>query len=316
MAGGSGQIGHALARDWQARGHEVVVLARGPTVPSGTKRVAWDGENVGPWCEALEGCDVVVNLAGRSVNCRYSKKNLDAMLRSRVVSTTVMGEAIARCSAPPKVWLQMSTATIYAHRFDAPNDEVTGIIGGHEHDAPAHWKRSIEIATAWENALTAAPTSNSATRRVALRTSMVMAPDRDGIFDTLMGLVRGGLGGSMKGGRQYMSWIHVHDFVAALDFIVAHKELDGVVNVCSPNPIPQRTFMAVLRKAARCRVGFSATGWMAAIGAFFMRTETELLFKSRRVVPKRLLDAGFSFAFPHWEQAAQDLVHQLRARTS
>jgi len=249
---------------------------------------------------------VVVNLAGRSVNCRYTQKNMDAMMSSRVASTRAVGLAIAQAARPPRLWLQMSTATIYAHRFDAPNDEASGIIGGSEPDAPSYWRFSIEIAQAWEREQTEAETPR--TRKVALRSAMVMSPDPGGIFDILFGLTRRGLGGTMAGGSQFMSWIHERDFVRAIEFLIAREDMSGPVNLAAPNPLPQKEFMAVLRLASGMRVGLPVTKWMAEIGAFFLRTDTELTFKSRRVVPGRLLDAGFAFDFPDWPAAAKDLV--------
>ncbi len=205
----------------------------------------------------------------------------------------------------------MSTATIYAHRFDAPNDESAGLIGGSEPDAPAYWARSVEIAKAWEAALAEVDTPH--TRKLALRTAMVMSPDRGGIFDVLLGLVRAGLGGSVAGGAQYVSWIHERDLVRAVLHLIEHEELEGPVNLAAPGPLPQRDFMAALRSAYGRGVGLPATAWMAEIGAFFLRTDTELLLKSRRVVPGRLLDSGFRFEHTKWPEAARDLVASWRA---
>jgi uncharacterized protein (TIGR01777 family) len=272
--------------------------------------VGWDGRDDGAWAGELDGADVVVNLAGRSVDCRYSRANLDAMMRSRVDSTRAVGRAIARAARPPRAWLQMSTATIYAHRFDAANDEATGRIGGGEPDAPAYWSFSVEIAKAWERAQ--CETETSATRKVALRTAMVMSPDRGGIFDVLHGMVRRGLGGPIGGGRQYVSWIHHRDFVRAVEWLIARDDFEGAVNLAAPNPLPQRDFMAALRHAAGVRIGLPATRWMAEIGAFVLRTDTELLLKSRRVVPGRLLAAGFAFELPEWPPAAVELVAAAR----
>jgi uncharacterized protein (TIGR01777 family) len=310
IPGGSGQVGQVLARTWGAAGHEVVVLGRGRAVPAG-RLVPWDGRTRGDWAREVDGADVVFNLAGRSVNCRYTLANLREMMDSRVESTRVVGEAIGAAARPPRVWLQMSTGTIYAHRFDAPNDEATGLIGGDEPDAPAYWRRSIEIAQAWERTLAEAATP--ATRKVALRTAMVMSPDAGGVFDVLLGLVRRGLGGASAGGRQYVSWIHDRDFVRAAELLIARDDLDGPVNLASPGPLPQRDFMAALRAAWGRRVGLPAARWMLEVGAFFLRTDTELLLKSRRVVPGRLLDAGFTFEFPEWHAAAADLVARWRA---
>ena len=303
IPGGSGQIGQILQRHWRAKGHRVVVLSR---TGAGDDALPWDGRTMGPWAKAFDGADVVVNLAGRTVDCRYTEVNLRQMMDSRVDSTRVVGEAIAQAIRPPAVWLQMSTATVYAHRLDAPNDEATGIIGGHEPGVPAYWRRSIDIALAWEAALQAAPTPR--TRKVAMRTAMIMSPDADGIFDVLRKLTRAGLGGAIGGGAQYVSWMHHCDLCAAMDFVIGHRDLSGAINFASPNPLPQQEFQAVLRRALGVSIGLPATRWMAEIGAFVLRTDTELLLKSRRVVPSRLLQAGFDFAFPTWPAAAADLV--------
>jgi uncharacterized protein (TIGR01777 family) len=308
LAGGSGQLGQVLARSMHAAGHDLVVLSRSPS--NVARAVAWDARSAGAWRQELDGADVVVNLAGRNVNCRYTAANRAAILQSRVESTRAIGEAIAAARRPPAVWLQMSTATIYAHRFDAANDERTGIIGGTEPDAPRSWRFSIEVARAWEEELARAATPR--TRRVALRAAMVMSPDRGGIFDTLLGLVRRGLGGPVGGGRQYVSWIHEQDFVGAIEWLIARDAVEGPVNVSAPEPLPYRDFMTVLRRAAGVRVGVPAPGWALSLGAVLMRTEPELVLKSRRVVPGRLLDGGFAFAFPRWDGAAADLCRRWR----
>jgi hypothetical protein len=309
IPGGTGQVGQILARALSARGHRVVVLGRGVQGEAG--RVPWDGRTLGPWAGELDGADAVVNLAGRSVNCRYTRANLQAMMSSRVDSTRVVGLAIEKAARPPRVWLQMSTATIYAHRFDAPNDEATGQLGGEEPGVPAYWKFSIEIAQAWERTQREAHTPH--TRQVALRGAMVMSPDRGGIFDVLRGLTRVGLGGPVAGGRQFISWIHERDFVRAVELLLDREEIAGPVNLAAPNPLPQRAFMAALRAALGSRLGLPATRWMIEIGAFFLRTDSELLLKSRRVIPGRLLEAGFTFEFPEWPAAARDLIERYRA---
>jgi len=310
IPGGSGQVGQILARAWGARGHDVVVLARSPGAAAG-RWVPWDGRTLGPWAREVSGADAVVNLAGRTVNCRYTQENLREMLSSRVESTRIVGEAIARAAAPPRVWLQMSTATIYAHRYDAPNGERDGVLGGSEPDVPAYWAYSVKVAREWEAAQAGVETPR--TRQVALRTSMVMSPDRDGIFDVMLGLVRKGLGGNAGDGRQYVSWIHDGDLVRALDFILERDDLAGAVNVASPGPLPYAAFMRAFREAWGTRVGLPATKWMLEVGAWAMGTDTELVLKSRRVVPARLLDAGFRFEHGDWPSAARDLVARWRA---
>lgn len=309
IPGGTGQVGTILNRELTAAGHDVVVLTRRPTRD---REVRWDGETQGPWAREIDGSDIVINLAGRSVSCRYTPSNLRAMMDSRVRSTQVVGEAIASAARPPRVWLQMSTATVYAHRFDAPNDEATGVIGGGEPDVPDYWAYSVEIAKRWERAQEEADTPH--TRKVALRSAMVMSPDRGGVFDVLLGLARLGLGGPVAGGGQYVSWIHDRDFVRAVEFLVDRPDLTGPVNLAAPEPLPQRAFMRALRSAWGVPVGLPATKWMAEIGAFALRSDTELLLKSRRVVPGRLLEAGFTFEHTRWPEAADDLVRRVRQR--
>ncbi len=306
IPGGSGQIGNVLSRHFRSGGHTVSVLGRGAGATH-----AWDGKTLGPWAAELDGADIVINLAGRTVNCRYTEENLKQMMDSRVDSTRVVGEAIAAAKQPPRVWLQMSTATIYAHRLDAPNDEATGVIGGNEPDVPAYWKRSIDIAVAWEAALAEANVPN--TRKVALRTAMMMSPDRDGIFDVFFGLARKRVGGAVAGGAQYVSWIHDRDFLGAIELLIARDDLSGAINLAAPNPLPQRDFMAALREAGGIGLGLPATAWMARLGAWVLRTDAELALKSRRVVPGRLLEAGYKFAFPTWPEAVADLIARWRA---
>lgn len=305
IAGGTGQIGRILTRAFTGAGHEVRTLTRSNPSAGQHRMIRWDGESLGPWAKALEGADVLINLAGRSVNCRYNDTNRLEIINSRIKSTRVLGNALSQMSNPPKVWLQASTATIYAHTFGPPNDEFTGTIGGNEPNVPETWKFSIDVAQAWENAFHETPLKN--TRKVLLRSSMVMSPDRDGIFDTLLRLVQRGLGGSAGDGRQFVSWIHEQDFVRALTWIIEHPDLGGAINVCSPNPLPNAEFMRQLREAAGKKLGLPASKWMLEIGAVFMRTETELILKSRRVVPGKLLKSNFCFEYPEWSTAAKEL---------
>ena len=313
IPGGSGQVGTILARAFQRDGHEVVVLSRRPSVQP-WRVVAWDGASLGRWQSEIDGCDAVINLAGRSVNCRYTAAHRQEILQSRVLSTRVVGQAIAQASRPPRVWLQASTATIYAHRYDAPNDEYSGILGGTEPHVPAAWRFSIDVACAWEQAFDEATTDR--TRKIALRSAMTLSPDRGGIFDALLGLARRGLGGRAGDGRQFMSWIHYEDFIAAVRWLMAREDIDGVVNVAAPNPLPNAEFMQILRDACGAPFGLPANKWMLEVGAVFMRTETELILKSRRVVPARLLEHGFTFQYPEWSSAARDLCGLTAARYS
>jgi uncharacterized protein (TIGR01777 family) len=309
IPGGTGQVGIVLARAFQAAGHEVVMLSRRPAALP-WRVVTWDGERLGEWAKELDGAEVVINLAGRSVNCRYHAENRREIIDSRIKSTRLVGEAIANVKAPPRVWLQASTATIYAHRYDAPNDELTGVIGGAEPGLPDTWRFSIEVATSWERATQEALTPK--TRKVLLRSAITLSPDPGGIFDVLLRLVRFGLGGSSGDGRQYVSWIHDQDFVRSIFWLIENDDFSGPVNLAAPHPVPNAEFMRVLREARGAPIGLPATAWMLEVGAIFLRTETEMVLKSRRVIPTLLTRAGFKFQFPNWEEAARDLCQRWR----
>jgi hypothetical protein len=308
IPGGSGQVGRILARHFFAQGHSVTVIARHPAAEA-WRTVPWDGHGLDQWAVEIDGADVVINLAGRSVNCRYHERNRREILESRVYATRAVGLAIDQAVRPPSLWINASTATIYRHALDRDMDEATGEIGGGESGAPDTWRFSIRVATEWEKAYFDAVVP-SGTRKVALRSAMVMSPDRGGVFDVLLKLVRWGLGGKAGSGRQFVSWIHDSDFVRAVDLLIGRTDLDGAINVASPNPLPNRDFLRALREAAGVPVGLPASQWMLEIGALALRTETELLLKSRRVVPGRLLEAGFSLQFPEWPAAARDLVRR------
>src|SRR3954454_5636448 len=297
LAGGTGQIGRVLQRAFAD--DEVIVLAR-------SSGVRWDGRTLGPWADALNGADALINLAGRSVDCRYTADNRREIMDSRLESTAVLREAILRADVPPRVWLQSSTATIYAHTYGPPNAE-DGTLGAD--GMPDTWRFSYDVARRWEQAAADTPV-----RTVLMRSAMVMSPDRGGVFDTLRTLVRRGLGGPAAGGRPFVSWIHDADFAAAIRLLIARDDLSGPVNLAAPNPLPYRDFMAALRRAEGVPVGLPATRWMLELGAWAVRTETELVLKSRRVVPARLAEAGFAFDYPEWPAAARDLVADWRTR--
>jgi uncharacterized protein (TIGR01777 family) len=316
IPGGSGQVGQMLARHFQELGHHVTVLTRGPYTPP-WQTVHWDGETIGPWTETLEGADVCINLSGRSVNCRMNPANRLAMYNSRIHTTRLLNQVISHLSEPPCVWLNASTATIYRHALDRPMDETSGELGGNEligknRHAPDTWNFSVHIAKEWEAAFF--ETETPRTRKVALRSAITFSPTPGNAFQVFSNLVRLGLGGAQGNGRQFVSWMHEADFAAAIDFLIEHEELDGPVNLAAPNPLPNREFMQALRDAWGMPNGLPAPAPFIEIGAFFMRTESELVLKSRRVIPGRLLDAGFKFEFTDWQPAADDLVRQWKNR--
>jgi hypothetical protein len=306
LAGGSGFLGRLLADWFRPLNWDVVVLTREPCAAMPARAVLWDGETGGDWAGELEGATALVNLAGRSVNCRYHAQNRRAIVRSRLDSTRALGEAVAGCMRPPKVWLNSSTATIYKHSFDRPMDEASGLIAG---TPEAKDVFSVEVAKAWEAAF--AEAAAPATRKVALRTAMVLSTYPHTVYRVLRRLVRSGLGGAMGGGRQFVSWLHQTDFCRAVEWVIEHDELAGPVNLAAPEPLPNRDVMSTLRVVCHVPFGLPATRWMLEIGAVALRTETELIINSRRVVPARLLEAGFQFRFPDFRSAVEDLERRM-----
>lgn len=303
LAGGSGFIGQALINHWKDRPVEVVVLSRKAyTAHDRVRYVVWDGETSGTWVTELDGADVLINLAGKSVDCRYTEHNKHLILRSRIDSTTVLGEAIRRANNPPRLWINSASATIYRHAPDRQMDELTGDLNDNQ---PSH-KFSMDVCKAWEHAFWAADVPDSV-RKVALRMAIVLGRE-GGVLPVLKRLTRLGLGGTMGRGDQFMSWLHERDLTRMIDFIIENDRIEGTYNGSAPNPIRNRDFMALIRRALGVPIGLPATEWMLEIGAFFLRTETELVLKSRNVVPKKLLDSGFQFSFPHAKDAVLDLV--------
>jgi uncharacterized protein len=309
IPGGSGQVGRILARHFHSQGHAVTVLSRDAR-PAPWRVVAWDGVTPGAWIDELGTSDICINLAGRSVDCRYNSTNRRAIYESRIQSTRLIGQVLASLNPAPSLWINASTATIYRHALDRSMDEANGELGGNEPGAPDTWNFSIDVAKGWEEAFFSTPTP--LTRKIAIRSALTLSPDRGGVFDVLLGLVRRGLGGRQGSGSQFVSWIHEADFVRTIDLLIAREELCGIVNVASPNPLPNRDFMRGLREAWGIGFGLPSPKWMIEIGTYLMQTESELVLKSRRVAPGRLIDAGFEFLFPGWPAAAQDLVTRWR----
>jgi uncharacterized protein (TIGR01777 family) len=302
LAGGSGFLGKGLVEKFVARGDEVIVLTRSPQNRSdGAKEITWDAKSFGDWAKWIYGAEAVINLAGKSVDCRYNEANRKAIIASRVDSTRALGEAIAQYKQPPRVWLNSSSATLYKHAFDKPMDE-SGEIGA---TPEAKDEFSIEVIRQWEHALDEVQTPS--TRKVALRTAMVLGHARNSVFPVLRRLTKFGLGGRMGNGRQYVSWIHQEDFCRAIEWLITHEEISGAVNICAPNPLPNAEMMRLFREVCGVPFGLPATEWMLEVGAFFIRTETELIIKSRRVAPGRLLASGFKFQFPELRGALADI---------
>jgi hypothetical protein len=314
IPGGSGQMGQLLARHFSGQGHQVSILSRGPSVEP-WESIYWDGETIGPWTEALEGADICINLSGKSVNCRFTEKNRAALRNSRIRSTEILGAVISRLAQPPKLWMNASAASVYQHSIDRPMDEFTGINGREIEGAPDTWQFMMQLATDWEAAFYKTPTPR--TRKIALRTTLLFGPHPGSVFAVMLNLVKFRLGGTVGSGKQYVSWMHELDYARAIQFLVEHEEIEGPINMAAPEPLPNRDFMRALRTAWGRGLpvnGLPAPTPILEVGAFFLRTESELVLKSRRVVPTRLLNAGFQFEFSDWYAAADDLVREWRRR--
>lgn len=297
LAGGNGFLGRHLAQHFAQLGYQVVVLGRS----SGANTVQWNGRTLGPWAAQLEGAAALINLAGRSVDCRYHAVNKYAITRSRTESTRVLGEAVAACQNPPAVWLNSSTATIYADTTgDQPaNTETAGRTGrGFSEMVAQKWEAEFRLA------------ATPRTRRLVLRTAIVLGPD-GGALPMMARLAGFGLSTPQGDGQQWISWLHIADFCRAVEFLVAHPALDGTFNLCAPQPLRNYEFNALLDQHYRPRWHLPQPRWLLEIGAFVLRTETELILKSRKVAPQRLLDAGFQFRFPSCATALHDLLPQL-----
>ncbi len=297
LAGGTGFLGQAIINRFSKQGANIVVFTRGSNRSEKNVRyVQWDGKTEGGWTKELEGADVLINLTGKSVDCRYNAKNKAEIISSRVNATKVLGSAINKTSNPPKVWLNSASATIYRHAEDRPMDEFTGGVGE---------GFSVEVCKIWEKTFNEIHTLK--TRKIIMRISMVMGKG-GGVLPVMTKLVKARLGGKMGNGKQFVSWIHEEDFLNAMDFLIQNEQASGAYNFASPEPLPNSAFMALMRKQLNVKVGLPAAKWMLEIGAFFIRTETELILKSRRVVPTKLLNEGFVFKFQTVEQTLKNLL--------
>lgn len=298
LAGGTGTMGRILQNHFVAHGNDVVVLTRRPADKQNPKvrMVQWNGRTAGAWAAELEDAAVVINLAGRSVDCRYDQRNKDLILHSRVNATRVLGEAIARCAVPPQLWINLSSATVYRHAEDRPMDEATGELGT---------DFSPQVVLAWEKEFFKHP--RAGVRQVAVRCAMVFS-NGGGAFPRFAALVRMGLGGHHGSGNQFVSWVHEADVARFFQWLVDTSKVDGIINLAAPNPLPEQDLMKALRQRLKPIVAFNIPEWMLGIGAFFLRTETELVLKSRRVVPARALALGYTFKHEDIHSALDDLL--------
>jgi len=296
LAGGNGYLGTVLAKHFSSLADEVIILSRKPQAAAGNiKTLLWDGQTLDNWTTSLQGADLLVNLCGKNVNCRYTPKNKKEIISSRLIPTRLLGEVIKSLENPPKLWINITSATIYRHAEDRPQDELTGEIGD---------GFSIEVCKAWESSFFENETPK--TRKVALRMGIVLGL-KDGAFPRLLNLVKLGMGGKQGNGEQYVSWVHELDAAGSIEWLLNHDDIEGIINCTAPGPIKNHVFMHSIRKAYGISFGLPAPAWLLAIGAKIIGTETELILKSRWVKPSRLLNNGFEFKYAKIDEAVRGL---------
>jgi uncharacterized protein len=288
LAGGTGFLGSFLASKFRANGNHIIIISRHDS------DVTWyDGEAI---VNTLDGADAIINLAGKSVDCRYNEKNKNEVLESRIETTKAIGEAIQKCSHPPKLWINSSTATIYRHAEDRPMTEEDGEIGT---------GFSVNVALQWEK--TFFDFRLLATRQVALRMAIVLGRE-GGAMQPLKRLVQFGFGGKQGKGNQMFSWIHIGDVYGIIVFLMGRENLNGVFNCSSPNPVTNEMFMETLRNVLNKKIGLPSPEWLLKMGAVIIRTETELILKSRWVLPGRLLKSGYTFSYSSLQKAFEEIL--------
>lgn len=297
IAGGTGFLGQALAKHLNHRFEEIVILSRTKiSAEKNIKYVQWDAKTKGGWCQELEQADVIINLCGKSVDCRYTQKNKDEILASRIDSTTILGECIKTCKQPPSLWINAASATIYRYSEHDPMTELNGEIGG---------GFSEEVCQLWEK--TFFSYSKPDTRQINLRIGLVLGME-GGVLPKMYQLTKMGLGGKMGQGKQLVSWIHIEDFCRMVEWMIEDKTKSGHYNCCSPQPCTNKKLMELLRQKTRSVIGLPASKWMLEIGAFFLRTETELILKSRFVIPDKANHEGFKFFYPDIQSALSEIL--------
>ncbi|MDC8005618.1 TIGR01777 family oxidoreductase [Aureisphaera galaxeae] len=299
IAGGSGFLGSILINHFKNKVHSIIVLSRTKTKTTGNiTYVKWDGQTLGDWVKHLEHADVLINLTGKSVDCRYHEKNKERILFSRVDSTRVLGQGIELSENPPKIWINSSTATIYEDSRDKEMDEENGIIGT---------GFSVNVATSWEKEFF--QFQNPQLRQIALRTSIVFGR-KGGAFVPLKNLSKVGFGGKQGDGQQKVSWIHEEDFARSVEYIIRNEDIKGVINIVSPSPTTNMDLMKMIRKGLKMPFGIPMSKLLLEMGARVIKTETELILKSRNVIPKRLMEHGFTFKYPSLEKT---ILHLLKS---
>jgi len=297
LAGGNGYLGGLLAKHFSSLANEVIILSRKQKAQNGNVRtILWDGKTESEWTKAIEDADLLVNLCGKNVNCRYTKQNQQEIINSRVIPTRLLSNVIQTLLNPPKLWINITSATIYRHAEDRPQDEYTGEIG---------YGFSIDVCKAWESCFF--ETETPRTRKIALRMGIVLGRS-DGAFPRLLNLVKLGLGGKQGDGHQFVNWVHEQDAIHSIQWLLKNEAINGVVNCTSPDAVTNNMLMKTIRKTYGIPFGLPTPAWLLSIGAAIIGTETELILKSRWVKPAVLLDNGFEFQYRKIEDAVHDIV--------
>ncbi|MFT5646443.1 MAG: hypothetical protein ACI976_001125 [Aureispira sp.] len=302
IPGGSGFLGLQLARHFGAKGWMVYILSRQEKKSEGNIRfLSWDGKTLGAWAKEIDGADAIVNMAGRTVNCRYNETNKKQILDSRIDSTRILGEAVAKAINKPKIWINSSSATIY-------QDTRGTLPANNEYDGKIGTDFSMNICKAWEKEFNAAPSDT--VRKIALRSAIVIGKEPGGAMEYLINLSKLWLGGTQGGGQQFISWVHLNDFGRVVEFLIEQEHISGVINCAAPNPVTNQTFMKELRNAVGRSWGLPMPKFLLALGAVFLRTQTELVLKSRKVVSKRLEEEGFQFEYSTIQTAFKEICEK------
>ncbi len=301
LVAGTGQIGQALKRYFEPLCDEIIILTRGKNrVHKNITYLNWNAQSSGAWFSSLENADMIINLAGKNVNCRYNEKNKKAIFDSRTQSIEALGEAISQCKVKPKLWIQCSSATIYRHAQDRPMTEEKGEIGE---------GFSVEVCKKWEKTFWEESKRFKEMRKVILRTSLVLSKE-EGVFPRLEKMVKYGLGGKQGSGNQMVSWIHEGDVCGIVEWILNHNEIKGEINCTAPVPLTNKDFMQAFRHVIGVKIGLPAPKWLLEAGAFFIGTETELILKSRWVIPEKIQNFGYVFKFPRIEEAVRNILSE------
>lgn len=297
LAGGNGYLGRVLETYYKPLANEIIILSRKQASErENVRTLLWDGRQEGQWATELEGTDLLINLCGKNVNCRYTKENKEAIISSRTEPTRLLAKAIAKLTSPPALWINITSATIYRHAEDHPQDEMYGDIG---------YGFSIDVCKQWEEAFFESVTPK--TRKIALRTGFVLGR-KDSAFPRLLNMARLGLGGKQGDGQQYISWIHEQDVAKCTEWLLRQPKIEGVLNCTAPEAIKNTDFMKLIREIYGIPFGLPSPVWLLELGALIIGTETELILKSRWVKPARLMEAGYPFLFSTAEYAIKDIL--------